>query len=108
MAVKKCMIQGLVLSESSHDSIREINKRVKNMKLLSALYGSTAIYQIFFKNTFATATYNISTADWETFARGATSIPIITRKIIKNEALMHFTSKTGKELKFWQCIYESL
>jgi hypothetical protein len=107
MPVKKCMIQGLVLSESSHNSIREINKRVKNMKLLSALYGSTAIYQIFFKNTFATATYNISTADWETFARGATSIPAITRKIIKNEALSHFTNKTGKELKFWQCVYES-
>ncbi|NMU75684.1 hypothetical protein HKB17_01060, partial [Vibrio parahaemolyticus] len=100
IAVKKFMIQGLVVSESSHNSIREINKRVTNMKLLSVLGGSTATYQIFFKNTFATATYNISTADWETFARGATSIPIITRKIIKNEAFMPFTSKTGKELKF--------
>ncbi|GHX20593.1 hypothetical protein VCSRO157_1062 [Vibrio cholerae] len=108
MAIQSCMIQGLVLSESSLESIKEINRKVTNIQLLSVLYGSTAIYQIFFKNNFATATYNISTSDWETFARGATSIPVITRKIIKNEALGHFTNKTGKELKFWQCVYESL
>ncbi|USD66996.1 hypothetical protein [Vibrio sp. SCSIO 43136] len=108
MATKKCMIQGLILSESSQESIREINRKVQNMKLISGLIGTTAIYQVFFKNSFATATYNISTSDWETFARAATSIPVITRKIIKNEALAHFTNKTGDELKFWQCVYENL
>jgi len=106
--IKKCRIQGLELSPSSLESIKEINRKVKNMKLLSALYGSTAIYQVFFKNNFATATYNLSTADWDTFSRGVTSIPVITRKIIKDEALSHFTNKTGNELKFWQCVYESL
>ncbi len=78
------------------------------MQFLSALYGSTAIYSIIFKNNLPTATYSMSTYDWDAFAKGAASIPKITRRIIKDEALSHFVSKRGDELKFWMCVHENL
>ncbi len=106
--MKKCNIHNLKFSDSSNESIKEINRKVKNMQFLSVLYGSAAVFQVLFKNNAATATYSITTTDWDAFARGASAIPKITRKIIKDEALSHFTNKTGNELKFWQCVYESL
>lgn len=106
--IKKCNIHGLKFSASSNESISEIKRKVKNMQLLSALYSSTAVYSVFFKNNLPTATYNISTYDWDAFARGVASIPKITRRIIKDEAFSHFVNKRGDELKFWMCVHENL
>lgn len=102
-------IKGLTFSASGIKAIEEI-RRVQDLgKALTVLMASSVLMAIFLgkeglEGPLGSA-WNISQTDWNTWSHAMASVPLITRKRVRDIAAQeYFKLFSGQEREFWKTV----
>ena len=111
-------IINLKLEPCCYKTIKGINQRIKNAKLLAATIGGYSIFNMFFSYpgggaiVSSTSTiYTVTKTDWLELSNVLTSIGKIARREAANDAgvevVKHQSDNNLKCRLFWEGVYES-
>jgi hypothetical protein len=101
-------------SSRTNDAIAEMNRIIDMANLLERILMVVPFFQMFAgRKSFAgvstaSAGYQVSTSDWNTFSDAIKGVEGIKRKKLEQVAFTASYSSIGEERKFWECVYNAL
>lgn len=107
-----CTITDLKLSLKSKRSVEDVRDVMKHGDMLSSAVSLVPVYQIFFgtpsvRNAAFESGISIREYDWEQWGDAMFATNKITKHKIANISGNMMIMTSGKEQKFWRCVYES-
>ncbi len=100
-------IDNLSLSERSKDTIETIRSIREAANVLATALSAGAMYEMFAGSQFIEASVNVTTYDFEEFAKTMKGVPAIARRRVEQEAMRTFLDvRNYQEKQFWRAIYE--
>ena len=101
-------ISGLRLDQASKEGLQRIHRIHNLSNVLATTMAAGTLTNIFAGNGAGESIYNISTNDWQTFAKAVRAIPDIAQNRIRQEASLQVLEHGNdiKQERFWKAIYD--
>lgn len=109
-----CNIGAFTPSSRTQDAIKDMNNVIDMSSVLSAIVTMVPLFQIFAgKKSFlgvatASASYNIHTGEWKTFADAVNGVELVKKDRLRFIATQAELYSVGEERKFWRCVSNAL
>ncbi|PSW04465.1 hypothetical protein [Photobacterium lipolyticum] len=109
-----CQVNHFEPSFKTKEAIEDMNNIVEMSSYLDTILRAIPFFQIFAdRNSYlgvstVSASYQISTSDWKSYADAISAVPQIKRNRLEFIAGQAMNSTMGEESKFWGCVYNAL
>ncbi|MBP3140813.1 hypothetical protein ACTFQF_06155 [Aliivibrio fischeri] len=109
-----CSIKGFEPSNRTKEYIEQMDHITDMSSVLEKILFAIPFFQIFagrdsYKGVaLASASYNVSTYDWQLYESAVKAIAPIERERLENVAMRAMLDTSGEERKFWECVYNAL
>jgi hypothetical protein len=109
-----CNIEHFEPTSRTVDAIAEMNRIIQMSSLLERIIMAVPFFQIFagrqsfYGVSTASAGYQITTSDWNTFADAVKGVNNIEKERLRYVATITELSAMGEERKFWECVRNAI